>query len=233
MPKPISARPDAVPGRSDPLAFWRAWLRSPAGIGAVAPSGRALARAMARATRAVRDSGDGAVVELGAGTGSVTRALLEAGIAPSRLIVIEREPALARILSGRFPGLNVLARDARDLPAILAEHGRTHADVVVSSLPLLAMPRPMRSAIVAAAAAALRPGGRIVQFTYGPASPLGDLAPEAGLCGRRDARAWLNLPPATVWCYEHDAATNGQAAQPRAEPSSGMTALSGRDQATE
>ena len=66
----------------------------------VCPSGMPLARSMAAfAPR----KGDGLVVELGAGTGTVTRQLLDAGIAPRRLVVVEQSPVMVSLLRERFP----------------------------------------------------------------------------------------------------------------------------------
>ena len=89
---------------SDSQMFFRQWLRKPLRIGAVAPSSRELADAMARL---VPNPPDGPVVELGGGTGPITAALLEVGIPPGQLYVIEREPQLHRHLQLRFPGVHV------------------------------------------------------------------------------------------------------------------------------
>jgi hypothetical protein len=53
--------------------FFVRWLKAPHRIGAVTPSSRQLGRAMARQ---VLSAGPGPIIELGGGTGSVTRALL-------------------------------------------------------------------------------------------------------------------------------------------------------------
>lgn len=93
-------------------AFVKAWVRSPRRVGMVCPSGTLLARSMA--AYAPR-KGDGLVVELGAGTGTVTRQLLDVGIAPQRLLIIDQSPAMAALLRNRFPHLNVLEADAERL----------------------------------------------------------------------------------------------------------------------
>src|SRR5207248_10617454 len=90
----------------------RQWMKNPMGIGAVAPSSRRLADAMARQVPA---HGNGPVVELGGGTGNITAGLLRAGIAPSRLVVVERDPTLHRLLQHRYPRLRVVEGDAAAL----------------------------------------------------------------------------------------------------------------------
>ncbi|HXP30609.1 MAG TPA: hypothetical protein VN832_05940 [Stellaceae bacterium] len=175
--------------------FLSRWLKAPHRIGALAPSSRQLARAMARQ---IDLAGDGVVIELGGGTGSITRALLAAGLARRRLVVVERDPTLAAALRLWFPGVKVLRGDAAELRALLLPLGVMRAATVVSSLPLLSMPKRVRLRIVAEAFALLGERGTFVQFTYGVASPLG---PESGLVGAVAQRVWWNFPPAVVWRF--------------------------------
>jgi phosphatidylethanolamine/phosphatidyl-N-methylethanolamine N-methyltransferase len=177
--------------------FFLRWLQAPTRIGAFAPSSRHLGRAMAR--QALGASSD-PVIELGGGTGSVTRALLESGIAPERLVVLERDERLFRILQARFPGVRVLKGDARSLRRLLAPLGITSAAAILSCLPLISMPRQTCLRIVAESFALLGAGRPFVQFTYGLVSPLA--RDRLGLKGRITERVWANLPPASVWRYE-------------------------------
>ena len=75
--------------------FFGLWLQKPLHIAAANPSGPRLADAFARCVELGRP---GAVLELGAGTGSLTRGLVRAGCPPNRIIAIEREPSLAAML---------------------------------------------------------------------------------------------------------------------------------------
>src|SRR3546814_7400279 len=120
---------------SESQMFFRQWLRRPLRIGAVAPSSRELAEAMARL---VPNPPQGPVIELGGGTGPVTAALLDAGIPPEQLYVIEREPQLHRHLVRRFPRAHVLCGDAAALTSLLhplgvrdaaAALGRAHVEL--------------------------------------------------------------------------------------------------------
>ncbi|HZD25941.1 MAG TPA: rRNA adenine N-6-methyltransferase family protein, partial [Alphaproteobacteria bacterium] len=86
--------------RSDDRVFLSRWLRAPLSTGAVTPSGRALARLMAAQ---IDPEADGHVIELGAGTGAITRALLDAGVDCRRLVLIEKDPVLHGLLSRRYP----------------------------------------------------------------------------------------------------------------------------------
>jgi phosphatidylethanolamine/phosphatidyl-N-methylethanolamine N-methyltransferase len=194
--------PRALVGRvRDRAVFLKRWLRRPLGMGSVTPSGQALGRAMARAALD-RLPDTGAVIELGAGTGSITRALLAAGIGVHRLVPIEIDRELHGHLAHAFPSLRVLNGDAAHLPELLAAHDVPKVAAVVSGLPLLAMPAPVVEAIVTAIVAVLPPDGALVQFTYGPASPIPpELMRRLGLQATRGRRIWSNLPPAVVWRF--------------------------------
>lgn len=183
----------------DGLDFFLLWLRRPGELGAVLPSSPRLARAMA----AEIDPGvPGAVVELGAGTGSVTRAILDAGVAATDLIVVEREARFCHLIGRRFPGVGVLEADACNLAKTLAAAGVWRARAVVSSLPLVSMAEQARHRIADQVFATLGPGGTLVQFTYAPTPPLPRRTCDSlGLAGARRSWVGLNLPPAFVWRY--------------------------------
>ena len=176
--------------------FLRRWVKNPMSIGAIAPSSRRLADAMARQVPA---HGTGPVVELGGGTGNITAGLLRAGIAASRLVVLERDPALHRHLQQLYPQLRIVLGDAAALVDTLRPFGIERADVVVSGLPLLSMPRNIQDDIVRNVFRLLSPGAPFIQFTYGPYSPVG--RERMGVHGKVAKWVPANLPPASVWVY--------------------------------
>jgi phosphatidylethanolamine/phosphatidyl-N-methylethanolamine N-methyltransferase len=178
--------------------FLSAWVRNPLQMGAILPSSSQLARSMA----AQLGDTSGLVVELGAGTGAVTAALLARGIPLDRLIVVERHHALARELAARFPKLSVLSGDAGRLRKLIGGQLTMPVDAVVSSLPLLSMRSVTRTRALSQAFDILKPGGKFVQFTYGPRPPIPDSTARAlGVEGERTVRVLRNLPPAAVWIY--------------------------------
>ena len=188
----------------DQVRFLQGWLRAPLRVGAIAPSGRALARRMA----AEASSTAGVVVELGGGTGSITRGLIAGGIDPARLIVLERDRDLHATLRHHFPDVDVVLGDAADLESLLAQRGIGQVGAVISGLPLLSFPSELQRAILQASFKMLAPGGRFIQFTYGPASPVKpSLLASLTLSARRLGHwVWLNVPPARIWCFERTAA---------------------------
>ena len=100
---PARAKRRSSPKRNTPIEkriadearFFRSWLDNPALAGAVSPSGRFLARMMARYVDPIKG---GPIVELGPGTGAITEALLERGIAPGRLFLVEFDPRFLQAL---------------------------------------------------------------------------------------------------------------------------------------
>ncbi len=182
--------------------FLKRWLRRPFAMGAVVPSGRLLAEAMAETTKAALAGRPGHVVELGAGTGEVTKALLAAGLAPERLALVERDPEFARFLRRHFPGPRIIEGDAARLPRLLAEHEVAPVAAVVSSLPLLSLPAGIVQSIVGGVFEVLPRGGALVQFTYGPTPPVPRAVRERlHLDGAHGKRIWRNVPPAVVWTF--------------------------------
>jgi len=191
-----------VPAEDDlaaTIVFLRQWLRDPKSIAAIAPSGRELARRIAGAVGRSAKS----VVEIGAGTGAVTQALLDAGVPAGGLLVVERNAELAALLARRYPEVEVARGDAFDLANVVAGAQAVRAgrvDAVVSGLGLVNVDRQRQRSLLEQAFRILRPAGRFVQFTYSPVLPVArETLAELGLCSRRAAFSFLNLPPASVY----------------------------------
>jgi len=184
---------------TDLRLFLSSWLRAPMQIGALLPSSKRLARAMA----AQVDPGQkGVVVELGPGTGAVTQALLSRGVPASQLVLIERDPNFCHLLRNRFPGLQVLQGDASQLQQMLDNQGVSGVSTVVSSLPLLSLPFSTQRQILRESFAVMAQDGIFVQFTYGFRSPVHPvLQRRLALVGHPVARVFRNLPPAVAWQY--------------------------------
>ena len=180
----------------DEVHFIRSLIERPLATGAVTPSGRILARTMARY---VEPKLPGPVVELGPGTGPVTEALVEHGVDPARLILVEFNPRFCALLRARFPTATVLQGDAyrlRDMPAGLL---RQPLAAVVSGLPLFNKPLRTRLRLLRESLALLRPSAPFVQFTYAVVPPIPKTA--SGVHVEASERIWMNLPPARVWVY--------------------------------
>jgi phosphatidylethanolamine/phosphatidyl-N-methylethanolamine N-methyltransferase len=190
--------------RSQPggWTFFRQWLKNPLRVAAISPSSRQLARQMmVQLPRNCRR-----VIELGGGTGVFTQALIDHGIGPAEMLVLELNEELHQHLARQFPHAKVVCGDAGDLRRIAVEHGfggEDRADAIISGLGLLSMPRQLQQSILSAAFDSLQPDGRFIQFTYGPANPVMREVIEAlELTCRRASFTWWNVPPATVYVYQ-------------------------------
>ncbi|MCW5714511.1 MAG: methyltransferase domain-containing protein [Bauldia sp.] len=177
---------------SDIAKYIRTWGTT----GAIAPSGKALARRM---VRHVDPAGSGMILELGPGTGVVTRALLEKGVAPARIIAVEFNPDFCRIVGERYPGVRVVQGDAYSLDQTL--HGIHDGGfaAAVSSLPLLLREPADRINLVKSVLARLPRTSALAQFSYSPKPPV----PASPLDWRLEGSGWIlmNMPPARVWTY--------------------------------
>ncbi len=177
--------------------FIRECFLKPKQMGAVVPSSAGLSRAMARW---LPENPREWVVELGPGSGPVTEALLARGLAPDRLLSIEKSPNLAVMLRGRFPNVRVVEGDAGELDQLVREHtGGPQVGAVISSLPLRSFPADLEERVTRKIFEVLRPGGCWVQFTYhfhkhriNGSKPF-DL--------HSTSMIWLNVPPARVLVY--------------------------------
>jgi phosphatidylethanolamine/phosphatidyl-N-methylethanolamine N-methyltransferase len=181
---------------SDTIRFFRSWLRKPMVTGAIAPSGAALARAMAHEVTA---DGEWPVLELGPGTGPVTAALIERGIAAERIVAVEFNPEFCSLLVDRFRGLNVVAGDAYDLETALPPGLAGPYAAAVSSLPLLTRPAEERRRLIDAVLDRVLPGSALIQFSYGLGPPVKAVAGRFTVAPA--AFVLANLPPARVWLY--------------------------------
>jgi len=181
---------------SDEFVFLRAWMRAPLVTAAMLPSGPFLSRAMAAA---VDPAAPGPIVELGPGTGAVTGALVERGIAPERLILIEYLPEFCDVLRRRYPEARVIAGNAFDAPELVKHLNVGPLSAVVSCLPLYAKTPEIREHLLQGMLALGPKGMPFVQATNFPRSPV-PFDP-ANIAGIPSQRIWLNFFPALVWTY--------------------------------
>ena len=179
------------------LDFLAAWVKKPRQTASVVPSSRYLACLMVNHI----DPLDGRVIELGGGTGVFTRAILQTGLAPEKLEVVEINPAFARGLRRHFPHVSVLETPAQIVSTVAAGEPGEY-QTVISGLPLLAMDRHMHADILSEAFRMLRPGGSFIQFTYSTRPPVSrDVLHALDLDVARVGQTVRNFPPATVFRF--------------------------------
>ena len=184
---------------SDTTLFLQEWLVNPQRTGSVVPSSRRLAAAMARWLPRNPES---FVLELGPGTGAVTAALLKRGLREDRLVAIENNPTLAKLLRKRFPLAQIISGDAWHMDTLLRNLRKPVESVgaVISSLPLLNFSEEQAESLAQKIRAVLEPQGNWVQFTY----RIHKLRPRGAASFRLHASkiVWFNLPPARVSVFQ-------------------------------
>ncbi|MGI3171516.1 class I SAM-dependent methyltransferase [Pseudooceanicola sp. C21-150M6] len=176
---------------SDFTVFLGEMMRRPAEVSAIAPSSAAVARKMTEGVENVT----GPIVEIGPGTGSFTKVILQRGIAPERLILMELNPRFCDELRRKFPGVTVLNQPAQEIEHI----GVSGLGCVISGVPVLARPQIQRE-VVGNAFKVMAPDGVFVQITYSPNAPIPeDVQASMGITATKRGTVWANLPPARVF----------------------------------
>ena len=197
MPQPQTRRRLATDPR---IEFLRGFLKRPKQVGSIIPSSRFLERRVTRATRAHHAK---LVVELGPGTGGTTRALLRAMQPEARLLAIEINPHFVEVLQ-RWPEKRLIVEQgsAVDVGGILAAHGLSAPDVIVSGIPFSTMTMPIGRDILRSVYDALEPGGAFV--AYQVRDRVHTLGRE--VFGRaRVQTELLNVPPMRIYRWEKQA----------------------------
>jgi phospholipid N-methyltransferase len=167
MNSSIQRSEDASPSmQSATLRFLESVLRDPRATGAIAPSSKRLARKLVEASR-VSEARD--ILELGPGTGVVTREILETMKPDARILAIEHSREFVSDLSSRYPDASVVHGCASELKKHSQKHGFTAADSIISGLPWTIFPTAMQAAILRDSRDLLRPGGVFVTIAcFGP-----------------------------------------------------------------
>lgn len=180
----------------DELRFFKGWIHGPKTVGSIVPTSSVTARRMA----SVIDLDSGLpVLEVGPGTGVITRAILARGVKPENLYAVEYSPEFVRHLRQHFRDVNVIEGDAFDLGRTLGDRQDLRFDSVISGVPLLNFPVERRIAYLESLLDRIPHGRPVVQLTYGPRSPIppgiGDYTVEHFHFIIR------NIPPTQLWIY--------------------------------
>jgi phosphatidylethanolamine/phosphatidyl-N-methylethanolamine N-methyltransferase len=153
---------------NDSLLFFSKFLRHGTKIASLAPSSPWLSRATVKNVDWNRAR---VIVELGAGTGPITRVLAEKAVPSCRVVVLERDADFAKLLRERFQHLthfDVIEGDCRDLASMLADRGIQQADYIISGLPVPAFPKDLQRDFFRVVRSVLSPEGAYNQITEIP-----------------------------------------------------------------
>ncbi len=184
----------------DELRFFKGWIDKPKAVGSIVPTSSVTARRMA----SVVDPGSGLpVLEVGPGTGVITRAILARGIKPENLYAVEYSEDFVRHLEDHYPGINVIQGDAFDLNKTLGDKRGLRFDSVISGVPLLNFPVAQRIAYLEDLLNRIPVGRPVVQLTYGPLSPIP--AGRGNYTVKHFDFVIRNIPPTQLWIYRRPA----------------------------
>lgn len=166
--------------------FVQQFFKKPLETGAVLPSSPLLAKAMADRINFNKAK---TIVELGPGTGSITKELLKRMTKDAKLIAIEiNKDFCVELKKISDPRLDILEGDAKHLSRIIKK-----ADVIVSGLPLVSFKEEDHHAVLNEIKKVAK---QYVQFHY---SPLGESKMKEHF-GKFERKIVLgNVPPAIVY----------------------------------
>lgn len=196
METPVTPAPGRRKRFANDLRFVRGWLKKPKTTGSIKPTGRSAAALMASF---VDPAAEKPVLELGPGTGPITRAILETGLEPEKLTCVEYNDDFCAHLHDLYPGVDVRRGDAFNLDATLGQKGEGRFSAVLSGLPLLNFPKNLREKCIRDGLRFAEPGAPFVQLCYGPKAPV-EIHDSDISC---EPTKWVlaNVPPARFWVY--------------------------------
>jgi phosphatidylethanolamine/phosphatidyl-N-methylethanolamine N-methyltransferase len=175
--------------------FFKGFFLNPRTTGAIFPSSPYLARSMANC---ISKNKSGYVLELGPGTGVITKAILQSGILDNQLISVELAPHFTQELKKQFPAITVIEGDATRLSELVKDKQPIHT--IISSLPLRSISKENRELIFTEIQKVLIPGGQFIQFTYSMKKAV-DYYPH-NFKLTKSFIVWRNIPPARVTVFE-------------------------------
>lgn len=182
--------------RQESALFFRRWVKSPTQLGTLAPISLSLAR---RSAALMDNPEEKVVVEIGAGTGRLSRQILKAGVQPQNFYAVELDSELCQFLTRTLPDSHCIHGDAAKLPELLP-HLVGKVDVLYSVIPLMYLPQETRDAIYYAARSMLKPDGDFFHVCYSPISPFKN---HPHILSKKIFSKWVNLPSGFVWKFDN------------------------------
>lgn len=181
----------------DEIRFIKGVMLQPKTVGAIMPTS---ARTAARMASIINTGSGLPVLELGPGTGVITKAILDRGVKPEDIVSIEYSTPFFQHLSAKYPGVNFINGDAFNLAETLKAYEGQKFDCVISGIPLLNFPMHARVKLIEDLLKLMPAGRPVVQFSYGPVSPV-IARPDSYKIQHFDFVV-RNIPPAQIWHYK-------------------------------
>ena len=178
------------------IRFFKGMMQGPKTVGAIVPTSSVTAKRMA----SVIDVKSGLpVLELGPGTGVITKQILARGVPAENVVSVEYSEDFYRRLVEDYAGVNFIHGDAFDLKNILGGFADQTFDCVISAVPMLSFPMEARIQLMEDLLSRIPEGRPVVQITYGPVSPI--IAKPDRYHIQHFDFVVRNIPPAQLWIY--------------------------------
>ncbi len=178
------------------IRFFKGMMQGPKTVGAIVPTSSVTAKRMA----SVIDVKSGLpVLELGPGTGVITKQILARGVPAENVVSVEYSEDFYRRLVEDYAGVNFIHGDAFDLKNILGGFADQTFDCVISAVPMLSFPMEARIQLLEDLLSRIPAGRPVVQITYGPVSPI--IAKPDRYHIQHFDFVVRNIPPAQLWIY--------------------------------
>jgi len=178
------------------IRFFKGMMQGPKLVGAIVPTSSITAKKMASI---INPNSGLPVLELGPGTGVITKAILARGVPAEKLVSVEYSEDFYSHLTMTYPGVNFIHGDAFDLDRTLGALAGQKFDSVISAVPLLNFPMQDRIRLLESLLDRLPPGRPVVQISYGPVSPI--IAKPHSYHIQHFDFVVRNIPPAQLWIY--------------------------------
>lgn len=193
---PLSVKDNLLKKFDDEILFIKGMINSPDTVGSIVPTSRRMARIMAKQ---IDLSSQLPVLELGPGTGVITREILIHGVRPKNLYAVEYSKTFSDRLAETFPNVNLINGDAFDLDHVLGDQKSILFDTIITSMPLLNFPMSMRTKLISDLVKRMPKGRPVILFSYGMSAPV----PSDGQSFDVEPVDWVlrNVPPARIWAY--------------------------------
>lgn len=178
------------------IRFFKGMMQGPKTVGAIVPTSSVTAKRMASV---IEPKSGLPVLELGPGTGVITKQILARGVAAEKIVSVEYSEDFYRRLIEDYAGVNFIHGDAFDLKNILGDFADKTFDCVISAVPMLSFPMEARIQLLEDLLSRIPEGRPVVQITYGPVSPI--IAKPDRYHIQHFDFVVRNIPPAQLWIY--------------------------------
>ena len=181
------------------LQLLRAFLKNPGKVGAITPSSPELAAEM---LHGILPDDENIVLELGVGTGAITKYLQ--GVIPDNrsYLGVELDAGLVKTLNKKYPDLNIVCGSAADAYTIHKNSGLGKVRYLVCCLPFVSLPKEVSESVLIELEKFMDEGCelRIFQYAHGyflpPAIKLRESLKSRYGKSKRSPLVLKNVPPA-------------------------------------